>query len=45
MIEYDPAPPFDAGSPTTADPAFVDDMKQKMRTERLPLIAKVLRRE
>ena len=44
MIEYDPAPPFDAGSPSTADPAFVDDMKHKMRTERLPLIAKVLGR-
>ena len=26
-IEYDPEPPFDAGSPEKADPAVVDGMR------------------
>jgi cyclohexyl-isocyanide hydratase len=44
LIEYDPAPPFDAGTPRTADPDFVEKTKQSMRTTRLPLIARALER-
>lgn len=29
-IEYDPQPPFDSGSPLTARPALVDEMRQVM---------------
>ena len=30
VMEYDPAPPFPGGSPRTASPALVADMKEKM---------------
>ena len=37
MLEYDPAPPFQSGSPRTADPALVEDVRrsrQRMQNER-----------
>ncbi|HEX3498911.1 MAG TPA: DJ-1/PfpI family protein [Stellaceae bacterium] len=30
-IEYDPAPPFNSGSPRTADPALVDALSEKLK--------------
>ena len=30
-IEYDPAPPFDAGSPRTADPALVAALSARLK--------------
>ncbi|GAA3216115.1 DJ-1/PfpI family protein [Oerskovia jenensis] len=35
MLEYDPQPPFDAGSPATADPAEVAAIRAAMRDARL----------
>lgn len=29
MLEYDPAPPFDSGSPTSADPKLADEAKKR----------------
>jgi len=30
LIEYNPAPPFDCGHPTTADGALVDDLRRRL---------------
>jgi cyclohexyl-isocyanide hydratase len=35
MLEYDPRPPFDAGSPATADPADVAAIRSAVREARL----------
>lgn len=36
-IEYDPMPPFDAGSPTKADPNLMAELKQRMISKFEPL--------
>ena len=37
-LEYDPAPPFDHGSPRTADPETVRPGRERARASRLPRI-------
>jgi cyclohexyl-isocyanide hydratase len=41
-IEYDPQPPFDNGSPRTADPAVVSRRRAEIRRLRMPMIRRVL---
>jgi cyclohexyl-isocyanide hydratase len=36
MIEYDPQPPFDSGSPEKADPATVHSLRQLAATRNRP---------
>lgn len=45
MLEYDPAPPYDCGSPATADPAIVNkvvDARAAVQQERAALIKKLM---
>lgn len=46
LIEYDPAPPFDAGSPgrPEADPVHVTTQREKMAALRGPLVAQAAQR-
>lgn len=37
-LEYDPQPPFDHGSPRTADPELVARMRDAAHAQRLPLV-------
>lgn len=38
LLEYDPQPPFDAGSPAAADPATISAIRAAVRADRLPRV-------
>ena len=46
MMEYDPQPPFQSGSPTTADPALVDQVRtvrQSIQAKRRAIVERSAR--